>query len=73
MITLKQKATKFRNAIYRAKKHGDLDWHSTFSKFPDDCCDMTCDLLGQYLLSYRLAVSSKTSTEYVETILQKYA
>lgn len=50
MFTLKQKATKFRNAIYRAKKHGDLNWHPTFAKFPDDCCDMTCDLLGQYLL-----------------------
>ena len=50
MFTIKQKAIKFRNAIYRAKRHGDLDWHSTFSKFPDDCCDMTCDLLGQYLL-----------------------
>lgn len=49
MFTIKQKAIKFRNAIYRAKRHGDLDWHSTFSKFPDDCCDMTCDLLGQYL------------------------
>lgn len=50
MCTLKQKATKFRNAIYRAKKHGDLDWHPIFAKFPDDCCDMTCDLPGQYLL-----------------------
>ena len=50
MLTLKQKAIKFRNAINQAKKRGALDWHSTFSKFPDDCCDMTCDLLGQYLL-----------------------
>lgn len=49
METIKQKATRFRNAIYKAKKFGELDWHSTFSKFPDDCCDMTCDLLGQYL------------------------
>lgn len=50
MLTLKQKAIRFRNAINQAKKRGALDWHSTFSKFPDDCCDMTCDLLGQYLL-----------------------
>ena len=28
MFTIKQKAIKFRNAIYRAKKHGDLDWHA---------------------------------------------
>ena len=50
MLTLKQKAIRFRNAINQAKKRGALDRHSTFSKFPDDCCDMTCDLLGQYLL-----------------------
>lgn len=49
MEALKRKVTKFRNAINIAKKRGELDWHPMFRKFPNECCDLTCDLLGQYL------------------------
>lgn len=38
----------FRSAIERAVDSGELREYP-FYKFPDNCCDMTCDLLSQYL------------------------
>ena len=48
-IDLYELAVKFRSAIDTANSLNEFDWRSCFSKFPDDCCDMTCDLLGEYL------------------------
>lgn len=44
-------AEHFRNAIDAAVGNGELRMYP-FYKFPDDCCDMTCDLLSQYFLEY---------------------
>ena len=41
--------TKFRNALDTACENDELRIHP-FSIFPRECCDLTCDLLGQYLL-----------------------
>lgn len=43
-------ATKLRLAIDTAYSKGELSRYWPFSKFPDDCCEHTCDILG-YLLS----------------------
>ena len=40
----------FRDAIDIAKENDEFRMIKPFSKFPKDCCDLTCDLLGQYLL-----------------------
>ena len=39
----------FRDAIDIAKESGEFRTIYPFFKFPKDCCDYTCDLLGQYL------------------------
>lgn len=41
---------RFRTAIDIAKSENEFYRYFDFKKFPDDCCDMTCDLLGYYLL-----------------------
>lgn len=46
-------ARKFRNAIENAVDSGELRSYP-FYKFPRDCCDMTCDLLAQYLLEHQI-------------------
>lgn len=40
-------AVLFRRAIDTAVDNRELTMYP-FYKFPDDCCDMTCDLLAQY-------------------------
>lgn len=40
----------FRDAIDLAKDNDEFLTIYPFSNFPKDCCDHTCDLLGQYLL-----------------------
>lgn len=40
----------FRDAIDTAKENGEFRTIYPFFNFPKDCCDHTCDLLGQYLL-----------------------
>lgn len=49
METLYELVEKFREAIDAAKSNREFNTRSCLSKFPDDCCDMTCDLLGEYL------------------------
>lgn len=44
-------AEHFRNAIDAAVSNGESGMYP-FYKFPDDCCDMTCDLLSQNFLEY---------------------
>ncbi len=44
-------ADKFRKAIDEASSNNELKMHP-FNKFPDDCCDLTCELLSRYLLEY---------------------
>lgn len=39
----------FRDAMDIAKESGEFRTIYPFFKFPKDCCDYTCDLLGQYL------------------------
>ncbi|WP_435645235.1 hypothetical protein [Butyricicoccus porcorum] len=41
-------AVRFRRAIDTAVYNRELTMYP-FYKFPDDCCDMMCDLLAQYL------------------------
>ena len=50
MREIKRLANNFRNAIDTAFEKGELRKYPLFSRFPNECCDLTCDLLGQYLL-----------------------
>lgn len=50
MREIKRLANNFRNAIDTAFEKGELRKDPLFSRFPNECCDLTCDLLGQYLL-----------------------
>ena len=43
-------ARHFRDTIDIAKENGEFKTINPFFNFPIDCCDHTCDLLGQYLL-----------------------
>lgn len=47
----------FRNAIDIAKENDEFRKIYPFYKFPDDCCEHTCDLLGQYLLERGIETS----------------
>lgn len=42
----------FRNAIDGAKARREFNSSSCLFKFPNGCCDTTCDLLGEYLREY---------------------
>lgn len=50
MKEIERLAKQFRNAIDAAFENGELRRCYPFSNFPYDCCEHTCDLLGQYLL-----------------------
>ena len=50
MSVEKRIATKLRQALDTAYGKGELARYWPFSKFPYDCCEHTCDILG-YLLS----------------------
>ena len=39
----------FRNAMDCAKANGEFKRLTPLYKFPNGCCDITCDLLGNYL------------------------
>lgn len=41
-------ARRFRDAIEEASSKGELIM-APFNRFPIECCDLTCDLLAQYL------------------------
>lgn len=43
-------AKQFREAIDIAYENGEFRRLYPFSKFPRDCCEHACDLLGQFLL-----------------------
>ena len=43
-------AKYFRNAIDTAKENDEFRLIYPFCRFPNDCCEHTCDLLGQYFL-----------------------
>lgn len=49
MTTLYELVVNFRNAIDEAKTRREFNSRSCLFRFPDDCCDMTCDLLTEYL------------------------
>lgn len=42
-------AMHFREIMNRAYSEGKFIGISPFHLFPNECCDLTCDLLGQYL------------------------
>ena len=50
----KHLAQKFRTAIETAKKERKFAKQTRFLRFPDECCDMTCDLLGYYLYKNKI-------------------
>lgn len=52
MREIKQLAMKFWKAIDEAHEDGKLRSYPLFSRFPKECCDLTCDLLAQYLSEY---------------------
>lgn len=49
MSEIKELAHKFRRALDTAREKGKLNRYTPFYQFPMECCDLTCDLLGQYL------------------------
>lgn len=49
MLRIKQLAEQFRKAMDIASRKDCFKRIPCFSNFPDDCCDMTCDLLGCFL------------------------
>lgn len=53
MDTLFILVSQFRTAIEEAVEAGDLTIYP-FRRFPNDCCDMTCDLLAQYLKEHNI-------------------
>lgn len=52
MEDIKELATKFRNAIDKAKTAGRFENEIAFKNFPHCCCGDTSDLLGHYLLAH---------------------
>lgn len=46
---IKRYATNFRKAKDMALDNDEFINIQTFRNFPNDCCDLTCDLLAQYL------------------------
>lgn len=42
-------AASFRSAIIISKQNGEFSGRDRMSKFPNGCCDDSCDLLGYYL------------------------
>lgn len=49
-MKIEQLIRRFRKAIDIAFAEGEFRNHPPFSRFPKDCCDFACDLLGQFLL-----------------------
>lgn len=49
---LEQLVANFKNAIEEAFNNDEFSKITPFNIFPNECCDLTCDLLGQYLLEY---------------------
>ena len=49
MESIEVLAKRFRKAIDTAWEKGELRNITPFDQFPKECCDLTCDLLGQYL------------------------
>lgn len=54
-MSILDEARHFRNAIDIAIKNDEFREIYPFYNFPNDCCDFTCDLLGQYLLEKGIA------------------
>lgn len=50
-------AIKLRRALEIAHENRELDRYYPFSKFPHDCCEHTCDILGNLL--YTVGIKSK--------------
>lgn len=50
MVKIKQLTKRFRKAIEIAFDEDQFRSHPPLSRFPKDCCDFACDLLGQFLL-----------------------
>lgn len=65
-------AKKFREAIDQAAADKQFNWKydlyhmDRMSKFPEDCCDDTCDLLWHYLFSQHSMVLQQVSCNYGE-------
>lgn len=59
---------KFRLAIDNAKINNEFTISSCLFTFPKECCDITCDLLGQYLFennihTYQINAQSKYDSQ----------
>ena len=52
MNKLYKLAREFRHAIDQAKSRREFNTYSCLFTFPDGCCDMTCDLLGEYFCEH---------------------
>lgn len=53
---------QFRMAIDVAFDKGAFRAHPPFSRFPNDCCDFACDLLGQFLLEHGIETQQINGT-----------
>lgn len=57
---LYQIAFHFREAIVAAKRNREFDCRDRMHRFPDGCCDDTCDLFGFYLWeNYRIHTNQR--------------
>ena len=65
MIDIERLAKEFRYATEAACENGEMRKHPPFSGFPNECCDLTCDLLGQYLFENN--IETNTDQNNVET------
>lgn len=64
MDKLYELSKKFRRAIDSAKSNREFTVRSCLFTFPNECCDITCDLLGEYLFengidTYQINAQSK--------------
>lgn len=53
---------QFRKSIDTAFDRGEFHSHPPFTRFPNDCCDFACDLLGQFLLEHGIATRQVRGT-----------
>lgn len=53
---------QFRTAIDTAFDRGEFRSISPFSRFPNGCCDLSCDLLGQFLLEHGVVTHQVNGT-----------
>lgn len=65
-------ASHFREAIVAVKTNGEFDFRDRMRRFPNGCCDDTCDLLGFYLWK-KYRIHTRQRNGYYETEMTNHA